>query len=64
KTGIDGYGVPIRNDIFVNAMISRIYHCLHDESSSCGTSSTRRLSWDNIIQCLIPGLRCASPWAV
>ena len=44
KTGIDGYGVPVRNDIFVNAMISRKRHCLHDESSSCGTSSTRRLS--------------------
>ena len=30
KTGIDGYGVPVRNDIFANAMISRNSHCLHD----------------------------------
>ena len=30
KTGIDGYGVPVRNDIFANAMIFRICHCHHD----------------------------------
>ena len=30
KTGIDGYGVPVRNDIFVNAMISRKRHCHQD----------------------------------
>ena len=30
KTGIDGYGVPVRNDIFANAMISRDRHCHHD----------------------------------
>ena len=30
KTGIDGYGVPVRNGIFANAMISRDRHCHHD----------------------------------
>ena len=30
KTGIDGYGVPVRNGIFANAMISRGRHCHHD----------------------------------
>ena len=30
KTGIDGYGVPVRNDIFANAMIFRGRHCHHD----------------------------------
>ena len=30
KTGIDGYGVPVRNGIFANAMISRVRHCHHD----------------------------------
>ena len=30
KTGIDGYGVPVRNGIFANAMISRNRHCHHD----------------------------------
>ena len=30
KTGIDGYGVPVRNDIFANAMIFRDRHCHHD----------------------------------
>ena len=30
KTDIDGYGVPVRNDISANAMISRVRHCHHD----------------------------------
>ena len=30
KTGIDGYGVPVRNGIFANAMILQICHCHHD----------------------------------
>ena len=30
KTGIDGYGVPVRNGIFANAMIFRDRHCHHD----------------------------------
>ena len=30
KTGIDGYGVPVRNGIFANAMTSRGRHCHHD----------------------------------
>ena len=30
KTGIDGYGVPVRNGISANAMISRGRHCHHD----------------------------------
>ena len=30
KTGIDGYGVPVRNGISANAMISRVRHCHHD----------------------------------
>ena len=33
KTGIDGYGVPVRNGIFANAMIFRICHCHHDAAS-------------------------------
>ena len=35
KTGIDGYGVPVRNDIFANAMISPDHHCHHDAACFC-----------------------------
>ena len=30
KTGIDGYGVPVRNGIFVNAMSFGVHHYHHD----------------------------------
>ena len=30
KTGIDGYGVPVRNGISVNAMSFGVHHCHHD----------------------------------
>ena len=35
KTGIDGYGVPVRNGIFANAMISPDHHCHHDAACFC-----------------------------
>ena len=61
KTGIDGYGVPVRNDMSVNAMMfpdmslpprCRPFLTKRRQRGGCHYASSRNLS---------PGLRCAHP---
>ena len=61
KTGIDGYGVPVRNDMSVNAMMfpdmslpprCRPFLTKRRQRGGCHYASSRNL---------YPGLRCAHP---
>ena len=63
KTGIDGYGVPVRNGISANAMISRDHHCHHD--AACFLRNVVNAEAVIMrIQGLIPRVTLRSPWAL
>ena len=63
KTGIDGYGVPVRNDIFANAMIFRICHCHHDAVCFL-RNAVNAVAVIMRVQGLIPRVTLRSPWAL
>ena len=63
KTGIDGYGVPVRNDIFANAMIFRICHCHHDAACFL-RNAVNAVAVIMRVQGLIPWVTLRSPWAL
>ena len=63
KTGIDGYGVPVRNGIFANAMISRGRHCHHDAACFL-RNAVNAVAVIMRVQGLIPRVTLRSPWAL
>ena len=63
KTGIDGYGVPVRNDIFANAMMFRICHCHHDAACFLRNVVNAEAVIMRVLG-LIPRVTLRSPWAL
>ena len=63
KTGSDGYGVPVRNDIFANAMIFRDRHCHHDAACFL-RNAVNAVAVIMRVQGLIPRVTLRSPWAL
>ena len=63
KTGIDGYGVPVRNGIFANAMIPRVRHCHHDAACFL-RNAVNAVAVIMRVQGLIPRVTLRSPWAL
>ena len=53
-TGIDGYGVPARNDIFANAMMFRECHCHHDAVRFCRNAVIAVAVMENVVRCVNP----------
>jgi hypothetical protein len=60
KTGIDGYGVPARNDIFANAMMFRECHCHHDAVRFYRNAVIAVAVMENVVRCVNPRVALCS----
>ncbi|MBR2428015.1 MAG: hypothetical protein IKB16_14880, partial [Lentisphaeria bacterium] len=60
KTGIDGYGVPARNDIFANAMMFRECHCHHDAVRFYRNAVIAVAVIENVVRCVNPRVTLCS----